>query len=431
MYLALALFLATYVLLLIFGKYRAYIAAASALLFVVLGILPWAEVPAAIDWNVLLMIAGTMGTVVLFIESRMPALMADIIMEKVPNIKWAVVALSLFAGLISAFVDNVATVLMVAPVALALAKKLDISPVPVIIAIAVSSNLQGAATLVGDTTSILLGGYADMNFLDFFVFRGRPGIFWVVQVGAVASACVLLYYFRNLRQPVESGERTQVTDTVPTLLLVSTVTLLIIVSFVPEKPAVTNGVICVLLAAVGFLRKAGQRRSLAPLGQFFRELDGQTLLLLASLFVIIAGITRAGVIDAISRLFVNIAGDDRNAFTGTINRIKRGDLLVEVEILTSTGLQVVSIITAESADNLELREGIHKWLIVANPDGPAPKPQGCHGLLHRGGGAHRFNGHIHSLSTGLCQDLCLPAAVSRVDGHIRPHLPGNPKTVIT
>ena len=289
MYLALALFLATYVLLLIFGKYRAYIAAASALLFVVLGILPWAEVPAAIDWNVLLMIAGTMGTVVLFIESRMPALMADIIMEKVPNIKWAVVALSLFAGLISAFVDNVATVLMVAPVALALAKKLDISPVPVIIAIAVSSNLQGAATLVGDTTSILLGGYAGMNFLDFFVFRGRPGIFWVVQVGAVASACVLLYYFRNLRQPVESGERTQVTDTVPTLLLVSTVTLLIIVSFVPEKPAVTSGVICVLLAAVGFLRKAGQRRSLAPLGQFFRELDGQTLLLLASLFVIIAG----------------------------------------------------------------------------------------------------------------------------------------------
>lgn len=128
MYLALALFLATYVLLLIFGKYRAYIAAASALLFVVLGILPWAEVPAAIDWNVLLMIAGTMGTVVLFIESRMPALMADIIMEKVPNIKWAVVALSLFAGLISAFVDNVATVLMVAPVALAPGQKAGHQP---------------------------------------------------------------------------------------------------------------------------------------------------------------------------------------------------------------------------------------------------------------------------------------------------------------
>ncbi|MFQ7004730.1 MAG: hypothetical protein ACLRRT_14335 [Ruthenibacterium lactatiformans] len=69
------------------------------------------------------MIAGTMGTVVLFIESRMPALMADIIMEKVPNIngRWWRFPV---CGLISAFVDNVATVLMVAPVALALAKKL-------------------------------------------------------------------------------------------------------------------------------------------------------------------------------------------------------------------------------------------------------------------------------------------------------------------
>ncbi|MFQ7004732.1 MAG: SLC13 family permease [Ruthenibacterium lactatiformans] len=72
----------------------------------------------------------------------------------------------------------------------------------------------------------------------------------------------------------------------------------------------TNGSSVCCWRPWAFLRKAGQRRSLAPLGQFFRELDGQTLLLLASLFVIIAGITRAGVIDAISRLFVNIAGDD-------------------------------------------------------------------------------------------------------------------------
>ena len=116
-----------------------------------------------------MMIAGTMGTVALLIESKMPALIADLILEKVPNVKWAIVTLSLFAGIVSAFIDNVATVLMIAPIALAIAKKLDISPVGMIIAIAVSSNLQGAATLVGDTTSILLGGYAGMNFLDFFI----------------------------------------------------------------------------------------------------------------------------------------------------------------------------------------------------------------------------------------------------------------------
>ena len=310
MYLALGLFAVTYVLLLAFGKFRAYIAAASAILFVILGILPVTQVFGAVDWNVLMMIAGTMGTVALFIESKMPALMADVIMEKVPNVMWAIVALALFAGIISAFVDNVATVLMVAPVALALSKKLNISPVPVVISIAVSSNLQGAATLVGDTTAILLGGYANLNFMDFFVFQGKPGMFWIVQVGAVASAAVLVFYFRKLKEPVEAAERTKVTDFVPAVLLSGTVILLIIASFIPVKPAITNGIICVGLAVIGFIRKAVKKQSAAPLLQFFKEMDGETLLLLASLFVIIAGITEAGVISAISTLFVNIAGDN-------------------------------------------------------------------------------------------------------------------------
>ena len=310
MYFALGLFAGTYVLLLAFSKFRAYIAAVSAVLFVVLGILPITQVPGAIDWNVLMMIAGTMGTVALFIESKMPARMADIIMEKAPNVMWAIVALALFAGIISAFVDNVATVLMVAPVALALSRKLNISPVPVVISIAVSSNLQGAATLVGDTTAILLGGYANLNFLDFFIYQGKPGMFWVVQVGAVVSALVLIFYFRKLKEPVDTAERTAVTDYVPSILLSGTVLLLIVASFIAEKPAITNGIICVGMAVVGFIRKSAQKQSVAPLIQFFKEMDGETLLLLASLFVIIAGITEAGVIDAISTLFVNVAGDN-------------------------------------------------------------------------------------------------------------------------
>lgn len=70
---------------------------------------------------------------------------------------------------------------MVAPIGMAISQKLKISPVPVLISIAVSSNLQGAATLVGDTTSILLGGFADMNFFDFFWMHEKPGIFWGVN----------------------------------------------------------------------------------------------------------------------------------------------------------------------------------------------------------------------------------------------------------
>ena len=115
---ALILFGVTYVLMLVFAKYRPYIALASAVIFIATGMLPLADVWASIDWNVLLMIAGTMGIVALFIESKMPSLLADIVMDKVPNVQWAAIAMALFSGVISAFVDNVATVLMVAPVAL-------------------------------------------------------------------------------------------------------------------------------------------------------------------------------------------------------------------------------------------------------------------------------------------------------------------------
>lgn len=96
-----------------------------------------------------------------------------------------------------------------------------------------SSNLQGAATLVGDTTSILLGGYAGMDFLDFFVFQGRMSMFWVVEIGAICTTVVLLWLLRDSKGRVTVGARTQVTDYLPTVLMLGTVVLLILASFIP------------------------------------------------------------------------------------------------------------------------------------------------------------------------------------------------------
>jgi len=305
---AVILFAVTYILLLIFPKYRAYIALVSAAIFVITGILPISNVFFAVDWNVIMMIAGTMGIVSLFIESRMPALLADMLIDKMPDVKWAIVALALFAGVISAFVDNVATVLMVAPVAVTIAKKLKISPVNSIIAIAISSNLQGAATLVGDTTSILLGGEAKMDFLDFFIYKGKPGMFFVVQVGAVLSAVVLLVLFRKEKQTIGLQERAVVTDYFPSFLLLGTIILLIMVSFIPDRPGISNGLVCMSLLVIGVVRDLIKNRSIKGLIKTFKEIDYFTLLLLAGLFIVIAGITEAGVVTKISEVFVGLSG---------------------------------------------------------------------------------------------------------------------------
>ena len=309
MYIALALFAITYVLMLIFSKYRPYIALASGLIFIVTGMLPLSSVLGTIDFNVLLMIAGTMGIVSLFIESKMPELLADLIMEKVPNVQWAAVAMALFAGIISAFVDNVATVLMIAPVALEICKKLKTNPVPFIISIAVSSNLQGAATLVGDTTAIMLGSALDMSFTDFFWYKGRPGMFFAVELGAVLSALIIAFLFRKEKAEIpKAAERTKVTDYVPSILLLGTILLLIGASFIPGKPDITNGLICCGLLLIGliysFIRKKNVSAIVAPL----KEIDFQTIGLLLGLFIMIGGISEQGVIDAAAGVLAKAGG---------------------------------------------------------------------------------------------------------------------------
>ena len=307
---AIILFAVTYVLMLTFSKYRPWFALASGAIFIVTGMLPVQQILGALDFNVLLMIGGTMGLVQLFIDSRMPERMADMIMDRVPNIQIAAVALSLFAGIISAFVDNVATVLMVAPVAIEICKKLKTNPVPFIISIAVSSNLQGAATLVGDTTAIMLGSALDMSFFDFIWYDGKPGMFFMVELGAVLSALIVYFTFRAEKVPIpRNNEDVVVSDYVPTVLLFGAIGLLILASFAPESwnlPAETNGLICCALLVIGLIYNFARNRTAEAVLGPIKAIDFETLGLLVGLFLMIGGISHEGVIDALARLLAKL-----------------------------------------------------------------------------------------------------------------------------
>jgi Na+/H+ antiporter NhaD/arsenite permease-like protein len=313
---ALILFALTFVLLLALPRYRINVALISAAVFVLSGIMPYNKVLQIIDYNVIMMIAGTMGIVSLFIESNMPSLLANKLINRAGGIKAATIMLALFAGFISAFIDNVATVLMIAPVALDIAKKLNISPVTPIVAIAVSSNLQGAATLVGDTTSILLGGHAGLDFLDFFIFKGKLGIFFVVQAGAVAATICLLLLLRKTKGGINHMGSVQVKDYFPTALLVGMVTLLIGASLLPEKPSIINGLICMALFIIGLIRKAA-KEGVKQCVINIKEIDYITVGLLACLFIIVGGITEVGAISDISLIFAR-AGNNNLFATYTI-----------------------------------------------------------------------------------------------------------------
>jgi Na+/H+ antiporter NhaD/arsenite permease-like protein len=151
----------------------------------------------------------------------------------------------------------------------------------------------------------MLGGHAGMDFLDFFFTKGRIGIFWAVQAGALAATAVLYWVLRSMKGEVKDQGRTEVKDYFPSFLLVFMVVLLILASFISGKPAITNGLICVALLVIGLLRGLIKGNNLKWAGDTLREIDFFTLFLLIGLFIVINGLTQVGVIDRIAAFIVD------------------------------------------------------------------------------------------------------------------------------
>ena len=110
------MFILLYILMIVKPKYRPFYALAVAAVYLIAGILPVSSLLSAINWNVLMMIGGTMIIVHYFIASKMPNLLADVILEHSKNVMWVTIYMSLFSGIISAFIDNIPYVATMLPV---------------------------------------------------------------------------------------------------------------------------------------------------------------------------------------------------------------------------------------------------------------------------------------------------------------------------
>lgn len=337
----LVMFVLTYVAIIAFPKYKPHLTGAVALICAVAcaisGDMKSSDFASMINYNVVMMLVGIMLTVGLFTESGMPNKLADKLISKIPNAMWILVLLSVLSGVISAFVDNVATVLMLAPIGIAIAKKVGVSPIPVIISIAVSSNLQGAATLVGDTTSVMLGGYADMSFFEFFFLDGKFSIFWAVEIGMLLTIPVVIFLFRKQNKRFSyASENVKVTTLFPTIMLLLNMAVLVVSSFVKLPEGFlsdnVNGIICMIfgiICVVHHLITAKQTEIVVSLegGTQTTELSGgkkqalktiigtidfATVLFLVFLFVIIKAVESVGIIADISTFFKSVGS--KNVF---------------------------------------------------------------------------------------------------------------------
>ncbi len=249
---------------------------------------------ASINWNVIGIFTGTMLVAEVFIYSRVPALCADMLIDRSPNVGWAILAVCIFASFVSTFTDNTATVLIIAPIAMALARKLEVSAAPFVIGLAISSNLQGTATLIGDPPSMILASHFQLNFNDFFWHGGRPGIFFAVQVGAVAGFTVLYLIFRRYRQPVVQIEPEEPRSWFPLCVLALMICGLAAGSYVDPRFRWFGAATCLTAAAVSMAWLA--RRQSDHAAKVLKSFDFSTLFFLAGVFMIVYALNRTGLV---------------------------------------------------------------------------------------------------------------------------------------
>jgi Na+/H+ antiporter NhaD/arsenite permease-like protein len=340
MAIALVTFIGAYVLL-IDGYYHrtAVVVFASAFLIVV-GVLPLSSAFAAINWNVIGIFFGMLILTDLFLESRMPEVLAASVARRSTTVGGAVLGMAILASILSAFLDNVAVVLIFAPIAIALAHQLKAPATPFLIGIALSSNLQAAALLVGDPPAMILGTYAGLSFNDFFWYQGAPGIFFAVQIGAAVSMVILWLMLRRFRSAVTPLSVEPPRSLVPTVLMAGMLLSLVAVSTMAGSGGYATSITVLLFALVGWVwhithhatlpsrdgeLSIGAKESLKPLSalarrylplrerlwkghRLLRELDWETTFFLVGVFVLVGALVHTGVVTHFTEWFGSTVG---------------------------------------------------------------------------------------------------------------------------
>lgn len=269
-----------------------------------------------INWNILMIYVGSMIIAALFIYSKVPAIIADRIVSHSPNTGIAVVLILAMTGIISIFVENVATVLVMAPIAMALSQKLKLNPIPFMIGLAVMSNLEGTATLVGDPPSMIFASYSGYNFNDFFVHQGKLSIFFIIQVGMIVG-CIFFYcIFGRVKEKAQIEKDTAISY-VPLVLLLLMIFGLAGISFFSTELGYSSGCFVLGLGIIGLLwYKFKQKKNASELWTLVKELDWETIFFLIGIFVVVGAISETGLLQDFAVFIEKLIGG--NVFLGFV-----------------------------------------------------------------------------------------------------------------
>lgn len=301
---AIFIFISCYLGFIVLPKHKAVISLAGVAGLIGLGVLTFESAFREIHWNVMGLFVGTLFLAELFMHSRVPAVIAEWLVDNAKTVRMALVAIFLLTSILSMFVENVAVVLLVAPVALSLCDKLKISPVQPLLLLAMFSNLQGTATLIGDPPSMILGSYMKMGFNDFFVYQGKLSIFFVVQIGATSTLGLAFWLFREQKESAALIKIEKVKSWVPSFLLCLLIVILALSSSVDKDSTWLAGTTAMILGVMGLVWHHFSPHGESSLS-LMKSLDWETALFLLGLFILVGGLRHEGWMDSLALWIIN------------------------------------------------------------------------------------------------------------------------------
>lgn len=309
LWIAATVFVVAYVLIAIEPFDRTIVALLGALTVIVLGVIDQHEAFAAIDLNVIFLLAGMMVIAGILARTGLFDWLAVRSLRLSRGQPMALLLiLATITAVLSAFLDNVTTVVLIVPVTISIARRLDVSPVPYLISQVLASNIGGTATLIGDPPNILIGSAAGLDFSAFLINLAP------VTVVIYAAFVVIAYFFwrRHLEVPserreaaVEGTEAATITDR-PLLVKGLVVSAVVLVGFLAHQALGLEAATVALLGAT-VLMLVGRIDAHDAL----REVEWRTLFFFVGLFIMVEAVVHVGIIGGIAdSLAAQTAGNE-------------------------------------------------------------------------------------------------------------------------
>ena len=218
------------------------------------------------------------------------------------------VVFAVITALLSAFLDNVTTVLLIGPMTIAITQMLEVNPIPYLLSQIMASNIGGTATLIGDPPNIMIGSAAGLSFMDFVINTGSV----IVIIMAVT---VLIYYFmyrsrisvvrENMQKVMELDEDRSIKDK-PLLIKSVIMTVVVVIGFVFHSQLQVESATVALFAA-GFMLVFGKQDA----EEIILGVEWSTILFFIGLFVVVGGLQKSGVISSMAEVMISFVGGNQ------------------------------------------------------------------------------------------------------------------------